>query len=559
MEDKAQDKPVVAVKESPTDVIMKDTAIREKIGLKISPREKLLQDKSSVIKKTADKPADKPVDKSVEEPRDELIIRTSADGKIEDVISPVNITQNKPFVDETVQEKNDNQSDNHSDTSNSTTPTLNGLGNTVKKGKFYQKSLKRRRIPPPLGIHKDFTLLNNNTSKNTNKSVSKPTRPRVQYLGKCNTNYFQQTRQYPQTANIPYSQNGMVTGGMDNYGNTTAAANNNNSSMNPNPMTNTIPQNYAMTPFVPSMAGNNMNMNMNLNMNNNTPMIPTNPMATQMPESMMATQQDLQAAAASAGLPPFYYGYPVRYNDVISMPTSMGPQLLPQFYASPYYMYPPQPHLPFQQNINNPFNNGPFVNDNGNSNSRYDNSNFNQETFNNNNTNNSNGLNDRARQNIISTFDSINEDSAANSDKDNQETKEDRDKEDEENEEDIEESDLAIEEGAIPTPIFTRFPDEVKENPVPNINGYNRNRNKANAAVVNANHNNTNNTNMSPGTGGNTNNTSFNGGKNMFGEIRILANRYTFEFTEGENPELNKKIFMSICNQIWNESNSMKR
>ncbi|SMN21233.1 similar to Saccharomyces cerevisiae YDR480W DIG2 MAP kinase-responsive inhibitor of the Ste12p transcription factor [Maudiozyma saulgeensis] len=78
---------------------------------------------------------------------------------------------------------------------------------------------------------------------------------------------------------------------------------------------------------------------------------------------------------------------------------------------------------------------------------------------------------------------------------------------DDDEEEEEEEADLAIESDALPTPIFTRRP------PPPEM---------------------------------------------MQGEIRIMQNKFSFEFP-ATNPAIDRKMFLSICNKIWTESRELEK
>ncbi|CAB4255829.1 similar to Saccharomyces cerevisiae YDR480W DIG2 MAP kinase- responsive inhibitor of the Ste12p transcription factor [Maudiozyma barnettii] len=82
----------------------------------------------------------------------------------------------------------------------------------------------------------------------------------------------------------------------------------------------------------------------------------------------------------------------------------------------------------------------------------------------------------------------------------------DEEEEDDEEEEE-EEADLAIESDALPTPIFTRRPTPPEM---------------------------------------------------MQGEIRIMQNKFSFEFPV-TNPAIDRKMFLSICNKIWTESRELEK
>lgn len=82
-----------------------------------------------------------------------------------------------------------------------------------------------------------------------------------------------------------------------------------------------------------------------------------------------------------------------------------------------------------------------------------------------------------------------------------------KDGEDEEEEEEEEGADLAIESDALPTPIFTKPPQ------IPEL---------------------------------------------LQGEIRILQNRFSFEFPKNEDG-IERKMFLSICNKIWKESKELNK
>lgn len=393
-----------------------------------------------------------------------LIVRTSENGKIEDIISPVAITQKKPFQEESSETSKDA---NTEERTTMTVETKEGGDSLVKEplksisttstttsndpisSKLSQSSLKRRKIPPPLGItptskkskqsasNVSISTATNSTTQQGNK-VSRPQvlqRPRVQYLGKIN-----QTRQYSQTATTPSFHNRI------RYGSITA-----------------VPSQYHLPP-----------------------------QQQQQQIAPIGFTQPFPGSGAQTGMPPHpMSGIPPPF------PTSTTPYMTPSYYY-PYGRMPPNPAMipqtaatagtAYYPYVNNPSMVATMPDYLYRDNSvQYDGSDFSIK---------------RQMSKSPTTQDS----------------KEDEDENEEENGDDIEGSDLAIEDGAVPTPVFTRFPQGVSSD------------------------------NMKHGSINESNSNGL-----MFGEIRIQDNRYSFEFPQKESKELNKKIFMSICNQIWNE------
>lgn len=204
----------------------------------ISPAE--LADGSKVSSKNSSKinsPRDgEDADTSSSKLDSNLIVRTSENGKIEDIISPVAITQKKPYQEESLETQRNGTNeetttkiteDKEGDLSikgqSKSTTFSSTVSNDPITNKLSQSSLKRRKIPPPLGItptskkskqHASTITAASATTTQQAKKVSKPQvlqRPRVQYLGKIH-----QTRQYSQTATTPYFHSRM------RYGSTSA-------------------------------------------------------------------------------------------------------------------------------------------------------------------------------------------------------------------------------------------------------------------------------------------------------------------------------------------------
>lgn len=384
-----------------------------------------------------------------------LIVKTSENGKIEDIISPVVLSQKKPYQEESASSSKTDGEDKQTDNVDSSHLTKDQVkSNTTATtstdpitSKLSQTSLKRRKVPPPLGItpttkksqHSNTTTNTTNNSNNSTcqqtKKVSKPQilqRPRVQYLGKIH-----QSRHYSQTATTPYFHNRMRYGP-------------------PPTVVPPQPQPHQQVPppgFAPSFPTNGVV----------PPGIPSLPMGP------IPLPQPFPTSTTPYMAPSYYYPY-------TRMPpnTAMIPQTATTAAAA---------HYPYA----NPINTMPdylYRNDSVPS----DGSDFSIK-----------------RQMSKSPM--------------SQDNKEDNTEEQEqEDDEEIEGSDLAIGEGAVPTPIFTRFPQGISSDQMSN---------------------------------GNATTTPNNG--IMFGEIRIQDNRYSFEFPQRDDKEFNKKIFMSICNQIWNE------
>lgn len=453
-----------------------------------------------------------------------LIVRTSENGKIEDIISPVALQQNKPFQDETMKPNGatDATSSSSKESNNVTSPGSKESNPTVAidsnhmikdqqdqpqsakmtpttsndpiANRLNQTSLKRRRIPPPLGITP------NKQQKKTddkNRKVSKSQtlkRPRAQYLGKVNPQVMA-SRQYPQTATTPYSYNRSRMN-QPSYGNLTPYPQQ-GPGFQP-PMSASMAQQQGIPPF-------------GLGLSNGPFPHSGSPMAHHM--GPFPTSAAAAAAVASPSyMPPYYYPYG-RFPGMIQMPPPPPSSLqAAAAAAAAYYPYngmnqPPYPMM----------NNGP----NGYM--------YEQEPHYSSEPQNETLMDERGE-----TAKKVNDDNeqVEQEDETSEETDSSRDSKPQDetgkDDDDIEGSDLAIEEGAVPTPIFTRFPQGISS----------EDQNGSDISQITA-----------------TNTLNNRSGNNvMFGEIRIQDNRFSFEFPQRDDSDLNKKIFMSICNQIWNEA-----
>ncbi|CCK67905.1 Dig1p KNAG_0A02160 [Huiozyma naganishii CBS 8797] len=367
-----------------------------------------------------------------------ILRRQSGAIKIEDVISPVGLaSQGKPFKED--------------------------AGDT-KGSKVYQQSLKRRKIPPPLGgisqqpevqTAATATAVPGSTTKQHSFS-SRPGDPRVQYLGRVPLNSSASNpqaargRAYPQTASTPYiHQRHRSFGGLPSY---------------PIMATPTFPQ----MPFNPYQYPHYIEQQQ--------PQQPY-PMRTQPPPQAMPMPYPYW------GMMPNYYS-PIPQDPVISA--------MPGARRYPYT---------YEQNIEEEGMYGAEgIDVEGPSGGTSDGSNYNEGNRKSEDDDEEDDDDDEEKELNVQN------DEAGSMGQDHgggvPTTK---------NESPHEESDLAIEEGAIPTPMFTKFPKSASIRP------------------------------------------DADGGK-MFGEIKVQSSRFSFEFALKPQESLNKKIFMSICNQIWDES-----
>lgn len=426
-----------------------------------------------------------------------LIVKTSADGKIEDIISPVAVSETKPF------QKKDPLAENYKTPSSASSERivsdqLNISHATTVKDPITNKlnhhtSLKRKRIPPPLASiqtnkrAQNKNQLNQNLKDpiqdkyktiNTNQNLKKP---RVQYLGKIPFN-----KRYSKFSTIPYLQKHRT----NNYSSNSMYHSQRQQQQQQYLFSN-LPTNkaYPMSAIQP------------LQMPHFPPPLAPFPASCTTPFSTSNTSY-------IPSMPPYipycdyYQNYYQNYFPYSTMPINTD-TTDPTLFSNPVPSYP-QSYDDFN-NSNNNNNNGDTTKPNGS-----------QYSIKLRNDRNSVGYETELNKN--SPQDDITKDSSVESDEDNNDDNDDNDN--------IEESDLAIEEGAVPTPIFTRFQHDA----IPTRNRVDITKNNNN----------------------NNSNSKYNNNV-MFGEIRILDNRYSFEYPQGNDKDMNKKIFMSICNQIWNE------
>lgn len=468
-----------------------------------------------------------------------LIVKTSGNGKIEDIISPVATGQRKPYQEET-DDKDTNTSNSSKNSTSNTVDSSTEDGDTPTEkvnldkdqqaknisndnddntpnrdpisSKMSQTSLKRRRIPPPLGIAANQkkpqpqSVSTDSNAGEVKKIISKPqmfNRPRVQYLGKIN---LPPTRQYPQTAMTPYFHNRM------RYG------------MNPGYSTQEQQQQQQQqaSPQLQQQQSQSQQQQQQ---------VPPLPSILQQQQQSPVPQPQQQQQQPQQGYP----GYP-GYSS--ARPHPMGPIPQSAFTPMPYsnpntpYMAPPPPPPPYYYNpyarmAGNPNMMYPYNTNSGNGNMLpYPGNNaqggnfdymYGEESV------RSSGSDYSMNHMSKSPYVDTRRKQPNRDDEEQEQDGEGGEEDDNDDGDDIEGSDLAIEEGAVPTPIFTRFPQGISSSNVNNNN--------------------------------NSSNNNHNNNVMMVGEIRIQDNRYSFEFPQRDNNALNKKIFMSICNQIWNESN----
>ncbi|KAK5779725.1 Dig1p PWA37_000933 [Arxiozyma heterogenica] len=468
-----------------------------------------------------------------------LIVKASADGKIEDIISPVAITDKKPFQKDLPEDKNKTPSSSTSSvisssfkgseserlnkdrlsgssgssgSSSSSSSSSSSVQNLITN-KMNQTSLKRKQIPPPLGIQPGNKIQNKNQHQHqhqqnlqnriqdkyrgidVNQNLKKP---RVRYLGKVPL-----TKKYSRFSTIPYLRNKMK---------------NHNA--------------YSLYPSQKLQNG-------------------TNPLQTSAQSPLLQQQQQCLFPTFSTHM--VYPTSAIQPSQLPNFFSSLSPSPVPAPFTAPFstsntpYMASISPCHPYSYYYQNyyrnihPNSNAPinpdmidptlFLNsvppylqyddimkhhhyNDGDDNEKYSNNNedIGQATESEyslglkaGNTSSEfetkmgkNGLDDnKIRYNSV------------------QKDEKDDDGDDSDDNNNIEESDLAIEEGAVPTPIFTKFQHDT-------------------ASVENR-------------------NSVINNNSVIFGEIKILDNQYSFEYLQRSNRDVNKKIFMSICNQIWNE------
>lgn len=297
-----------------------------------------------------------------------------------------------------------------------------------QSGKITQNSLKRRRIPPPLGINNRANgnngINNNNVPTSSRGSVSSVAsgKPRVQYLGKVSTARpsIQSAYPYPRSSSVAYMP----------------------------------PQMY---PYMPQPQGNYL------------------------PHSAYPPPQYPNHLFQHQHSNPYLSGMPVPYQPLQT--TGAYPQ--------PYWMNPIRSASYVSQSSIKQEKSKPNFNRHGSDAcgspaSQLETSYIKEE--------------DRGQVEKKTNDD---EDEKGEGDENGNKNEEhsdsasvDTDAEEDEN------ADLAIEDGAVPTPVFTKHPR------LPQA---------------------------------------------VHGEVRILSNRFSFEFNS-RNEIMDKKVFMSICNQVWDES-----
>lgn len=448
-----------------------------------------------------------------------LIVKASADGKIEDIISPVAITEKKPFQKDVSGDKNKTPSSATSSSAEgvelerSNRDRLSSNNTSVQNlimNKMSQTSLKRKQIPPPLGIQPSNNMQNKNQQQQQQQQNSKNQiqdkyrdinmnqnlkKPRVQYLGKVPS-----TRKSSKLSTIPYLRNRM-----SNY---------NSYSMYPSQK----PQGVAFSPVTSAQPPSPQQQQQQC-------LFPNFPGSMEYPMSAFQLSQFPSFLPPPASSP-----FPAPFTAPFSTSTTPYMASIPSFNPYLYYYQNPCPNsrVPINPDVVDPtlpFNSvPPYL--------QYDENSHNNKHRHNNKNNNDNsgeipqsagseysvGL--RTGRSPVEFETKLSKDSPpVDRTKDGsiqkKESNNNDDDDDDGDSNNIEESDLAIEEGAVPTPIFTRFQHDIASTD-------NRN-NITNSHNV------------------------------IFGEIKIHDNRYSFEYPQRSDRYLNKKIFMSICNQIWNE------